>query len=169
MNENADRKPSVRRDVSHWEEMHQESAFRLIGEIARLRVELSEARTYAWAAEHRLYDRRWMPLAARSSAPGEPRQLPRWLATPVEPDRQDWWVPEPIYRTDLADFTGAGHGQLRLLRGARLEPGETILVGDGEEVLEADVLAVDEDVAQIRVHWDRRVAEPDAPQGPATD
>lgn len=59
-------------------------------------------------------------------------------------------------KTDLASFTGAGYGRLRVRPGSHLVVGETVAVTDDEaDTFEADVLAVNGDIADIHVHWDR--------------
>lgn len=59
-------------------------------------------------------------------------------------------------KTDLASFTGAGYGSLRVPPGVHLNPGQTIAVTDDDaDTLEAEVLASTGDKAEVRVHWDR--------------
>lgn len=61
-----------------------------------------------------------------------------------------------IVKTDLASFTGAGYRSLRIPSGVRLAPGQTIAITDDEaDTLEAEVLAVAGDKAEVRVHWGR--------------
>lgn len=65
----------------------------------------------------------------------------------------------PAIRTlqaDLARFTTDGFGTLHGQAIGSLQVGQRIAVTDDEaDVLEADVLAVREGEADIRVHWDR--------------
>lgn len=59
-------------------------------------------------------------------------------------------------RTDLASFTGAGHGSVRIPSGVGLEPGETVyLVDDDSDSVEADILSVAGDTVQVLVRWER--------------
>lgn len=59
-------------------------------------------------------------------------------------------------KTDLASFTGAGYGRLRIRPGVHLTVGEVIAVTDDEaDTLEAEVLTVNGDIAEVHVHWDR--------------
>lgn len=59
-------------------------------------------------------------------------------------------------RTDLASFTGAGHGSVRVPAGVELESGETVyLVDDEADAVEADILSVAGNKAQVRIRWDR--------------
>lgn len=61
-----------------------------------------------------------------------------------------------VLSTDLASFTGAGHGSVRILKGVQLEPGETVyLVDDEADAVEADILSVAGSTAQVRIRWDR--------------
>lgn len=58
--------------------------------------------------------------------------------------------------TDLASFTGAGYGSVRIPAGIQLEPGEAVyLVDDEADAVEADVLSVAGNTAQVRIRWDR--------------
>ena len=57
--------------------------------------------------------------------------------------------PSPVLRADLASFPGAGYGTLRILK-----PGQIIAVTDAEaDTLAAEVLAVRETTADVRVRW----------------
>jgi hypothetical protein len=64
-------------------------------------------------------------------------------------------VPPPLtLRADMASFTGAGYGTLRVPHGVHLEPGQTVFVTDDEaDTLTAEVLAVRETTADVRVYW----------------
>lgn len=64
--------------------------------------------------------------------------------------------PPCVLRTDLASFTGAGYGTVRVPDGVRLVPGQTIVLTDDEaDSLEAEVLTTEGDTAQVRVRWGR--------------
>ncbi|MBD3926100.1 hypothetical protein IEZ26_15860 [Nocardioides cavernae] len=61
-----------------------------------------------------------------------------------------------ILHTDMASFTGAGHGVARIPPGTALTPGETVyLVDDEADAVEAEVLSVADNTAQVRIRWDR--------------
>ncbi|WP_416957799.1 hypothetical protein ACNKF0_09450 [Nocardioides sp. T5] len=63
-----------------------------------------------------------------------------------------------VLRTDLASFTGAGHGTVRLPDGMRLSPGQTIVLTDEEaDPVEAEVLAAEGTSAHVRARWHRQV------------
>jgi hypothetical protein len=60
------------------------------------------------------------------------------------------------FQVDLARFTTNGFGTLHGPAAASLHAGQRIAVTDEEaDTLEAEVLAVREGEADIRVHWDR--------------
>jgi hypothetical protein len=60
-----------------------------------------------------------------------------------------------VLLTDLAAFTGAGYGTVRIPAGVDLEPGQTIVLTDVEAgVLDAKVLAIKGDRGEVRVFWD---------------
>jgi hypothetical protein len=59
------------------------------------------------------------------------------------------------FRTDLARFSTTGHGTIK---GdvAALSVGDRVAVTDDEaDTLEAEVVAVSTDSADVRIHWDR--------------
>jgi hypothetical protein len=59
-------------------------------------------------------------------------------------------------RTDLAGFTGAGYGNIRVPDGVRLTPRQTIILTDDEaDSVEAEVLTTDDGTAHVRVRWGR--------------
>jgi hypothetical protein len=59
-----------------------------------------------------------------------------------------------VLRTDLASFSGAGYGTVRVADGVQLEPGQTIVLTDeGADAVAADVLTVARGTAEVRVHW----------------
>lgn len=61
-----------------------------------------------------------------------------------------------VVRTDLASFSSAGYGTLRVPTGVHLDQGQTIAVTDDDaDTLEAEVLAVTGGKAEVLVHWDR--------------
>lgn len=61
--------------------------------------------------------------------------------------------PFRVLSADLATFTSAGLGTLRIPAGVALEPGQTIAATDeGANTVEARVLAVTPDTAQVRVY-----------------
>ncbi|WP_416957802.1 hypothetical protein ACNKF0_09460 [Nocardioides sp. T5] len=61
-------------------------------------------------------------------------------------------------KSDLASFSSAGYGTLRVPAGSHPDAGQVIAVTDDEaDTLEAEVLAVNGDKAEVRVHWDRIV------------
>lgn len=63
--------------------------------------------------------------------------------------------PLRVLLTDLAAFTGTGYGTVRIPARVDLEPGQTIALTDVEaDVLDAEVLAVAGDRAEVRVFWD---------------
>ncbi|KQV63401.1 hypothetical protein ASC64_17600 [Nocardioides sp. Root122] len=69
--------------------------------------------------------------------------------------------PPPVLRADLASFTGAGYGVLRIPAGVHLEPGQIVAVTDDEaDMLTAEVLAVGEARANVRVHWNHDNSAP---------
>lgn len=58
--------------------------------------------------------------------------------------------------TDLASFPGAGYGTVRVPAGTHLRAGDLVAVTDDDaDTLQAEVLSVAGDRAEIRVHWDR--------------
>jgi hypothetical protein len=60
------------------------------------------------------------------------------------------------FNTDLARFNTAGYGTLRGQGVGTLRPGEVVSVTDDEaDTYEAEVIAVEDETAQIQVHWDR--------------
>ena len=65
-------------------------------------------------------------------------------------------TPPTALHADLASFTGAGYGSVRIPEGLHLEPSQTIHVTyDEADTLAAVVLAVEGRTAQIRVLWER--------------
>lgn len=63
-----------------------------------------------------------------------------------------------VFRTDLARFTSAGHGTLHDPRAVQLQVGQRLAVtDDGADTVEAEVLAVRDGAADIRLHWDQIV------------
>lgn len=63
--------------------------------------------------------------------------------------------PLRVLLTDLAAFTGAGYGTVRIPAGVELAPGQTIVLTDaGADVLDAKVLAMEGDRGEVRVFWD---------------
>ena len=66
------------------------------GEIAlhELQRRLSDARAWAWSEFHRDYDDRWLPTEpVPALESGWDWAVPEWMTSPVEPNRQDWFVP----------------------------------------------------------------------------
>lgn len=62
--------------------------------------------------------------------------------------------PLRVVRADLASFTGAGYGTLRIPASTHLQAGQAIVVTDDEaNVLGAEVLVVTGDTAEVRVRW----------------
>lgn len=60
------------------------------------------------------------------------------------------------FSTDLSRVTTSGYGTLYGAVAARLHPGEHIAVTDEEaDTLEAEVLRVTNESAEIRVFWDK--------------
>jgi hypothetical protein len=64
--------------------------------------------------------------------------------------------PLRVLHTDLASFTGAGYGSVRIPDGVELRPGQAVVLTDDEaDSLDAEVLATGADTAQVRVRWRR--------------
>lgn len=60
------------------------------------------------------------------------------------------------FSTDLSRITSSGYGTLYGVLAAQLRPGERIAVTDEEaDTLEAEVLGVTDQSAEIRVFWDK--------------
>lgn len=67
-----------------------DAALGLLAEVEWLERQRAEARAWAWAGHHGMLEWDWVGVAGNVYA-GEPDELPGWLASSVEPDRQDWW------------------------------------------------------------------------------
>lgn len=77
------------------------------------------------------------------------------LPTGVDPT-EDGTPPLATFRTDLSRFTTAGLGIVREAAAGSLRAGQIIAVTDDDaDTLEAEVLAVRDGEADVRVHWDR--------------
>lgn len=68
----------------------------LAGDLRSVQLELSLARSWAWAEYHRFWDASWFAPSWEPRSPQDEWQVPDWLSTSVEPSQQRWFVdPRP--------------------------------------------------------------------------
>lgn len=67
----------------------------LLDEVARLQLEVAQARAWAWAGRHGHLEYAWVSVVPGQAYDGEPDQLPAWLTDARTPPEQDWWPHQP--------------------------------------------------------------------------
>lgn len=129
----------------------------------RITVEFADSRLVVYDFTHRLTGPAFAAVREDPAVFAIARLEPEagTLVWPVGDDRHAWpdWAPEELYengvpllQADLAGFTGAGFGTVRVPSWVRLRHGDRVAITDDEaDVLDAVVVSVTQDRAEVRL------------------